>query len=81
MFSQKAGFCVVINIIFKKVVTSLLAFSALSKNKISEAARLITHLQDMNPFTDTFEEFCLNFPEHLFRRTHFSGCFLKLYYS
>ena len=66
MFSQKAGFCVVINIIFKKVVTSLLAFSALSKNKISEAARLITHLQDMSSITGTFEEFWLKTPEHLF---------------
>ena len=35
----------------------------------------------MSSITDTFEEFCLKFPEHLFCRTHFSGCFLKLYYS
>ena len=50
-------------------------------NKISDAARLITHLQDMRSITDTFEDCCLKFPEHLFCRTHFSGCFLKLYYS
>ena len=40
-----------------------------------------TYLQDISSITDTFEEFYLRFPEHLFCRTHFSGCFLKLYYS
>ena len=33
MFSQKAGFCVVVNLIFKKMVTSLLVTFALSKSK------------------------------------------------
>ena len=42
---------------FKKVVTSLLASFALSKtSKISKAARLTTHLQDMSSITGTFEE-------------------------
>ena len=51
-----------------------------SKSKqISKSARLITHLQDMSSITGTFEEFCLK--EHLFCRTHFSGCFLRLYSS
>ena len=53
----------------------------IKKHKISEAARLITHLQDMCSITDNFEGFFLKFPEHLFCRTHFSVCFLKLYYS
>ena len=39
-------------------------FFVLSKNNISEAARLITHLQDMSSITDTFEEICLKFPKH-----------------
>ena len=58
----------------------LTASIALSKSKqISKSARLITHLQDMSSITGTFEEFCLK--EHLFCRTHFSGCFLRLYSS
>ena len=40
IFSKKS-FCFLINLKFKKVVTSLLAAFALSKNKISEASRLI----------------------------------------
>ena len=48
---------------------------------IKKPARLIFHLQDTSSITDTFEQFSLKFPEHLFCRTHFSGCFLKLYYS
>ena len=48
------------------MVTSLLAPFSLSRNKISEAARLITHLQDMSSITGTFEEFWLKTPEHLF---------------
>ena len=46
-------------------------------NKISEAARLITHLQDMSSITDTFEEFSLKFPEHLFcfKNFWFKNCF------
>ena len=47
-------------------MTSLLGSFALSKIKISEAARLMTHLQDMSSITDTFEEICLKFSEHLF---------------
>ena len=70
-----------INLIFVKIMTSSLAFFALLKNKSSKAVTLITHLQDMSSITGSFEELCLKFPEHYFRRTHFSGCFLKLYYS
>ena len=62
-------------------VTTFLFCTIKKTNKISKAARRITHLQDMSSITDFFEEFCLKFPEHLFCRTHFSGCFLKLYYS
>ena len=60
---------------------SLLLLHWQKTNKISEAARLISHFQKMSSVTYTFEEFCLKFPEHLFCRTHFIGCFLKLYYS
>ena len=31
--------------------------------------------------SQVFLKTCLKFLEHLFRRIHFSGCFLKLYYS
>ena len=62
-------------------VTACIFCTVRKQNKISEAARLITHLQDIISIRGTFEELCLNFPEHLFCKTHFSGCFLRLYHS
>ena len=64
-----------INLEFKKVVTSLLASFSLPKKqkKNSEAATLINHLQNMSSDTDIFEEFCMKFPEHFFFLNTFQG--------
>ena len=72
IFSKRAAFCVVINLIFKKVVTSSRASFARSKNKQnSKPARLITHLQDTSSITGTLEisrtSFLQKFPEHTFQ--------------
>ena len=73
-----------INLIFKKVVTSLLASFALSKSKqnlwSNQTHNWFTRCE-LNHRYFWRKYFCLRFPEHLFCWTHFSGCFLKLYYS
>ena len=83
VFSQKrAGFCLVIDLKFKNVWRHCLLLLLCQKaNKNSEAARLITRLQNISSITGIFEIFCFKSLEQLFFRTHFSSCFLKLYYS
>ena len=46
---KSAGFYFLINLKFRKVLTSLLAFFALSKNKNSEASRLIVETSPPPP--------------------------------
>ena len=70
---KTVGFCLLINLKFEKVLTSLLASLALSKNKNSKASRLVVGLPPFHcyPCLSVWCVFFVNYRElHRIQRTN-----------